>query len=204
MPRRLLPYLIAITLTPVVWGFDSWPQFRGPTRDGMSTEKGLLDRWDKEPPLVWQAEGLGIGYSGVTVAHGMVCTMGDRNGKNTVIALSDKDGKEIWATEIDKAWKDNKGWPGSRSTPTIDGERVYALSPYGALVCLKASTGERIWEKSYLKDFKTGSVWGFGFTESPLVDGDRLICSPGGFEWGIVALNKYHRRGNLALWDEAK
>ena len=201
MPHRLLSFVIAIMVASAVWGFDDWPQFRGPNRNGLSTEKGLLDRWDEAPPLVWKAEGLGIGYSGVAVSRGIACTMGDRNGKNTVICLSDKDGKEIWATEIDKAWKDNKGWPGSRCTPTIDGERIYAVSPFGHLVCLKTATGELVWEKFYQKHFEVHQH-GFGFSESVLVDGDKLVCAPGGEgvmvkgkhkqgDAGIVTLNKY-------------
>src|SRR6476646_2516867 len=123
MLRRLLLLVIGLAFASSVWGFDDWPQWRCRNRDGISTEKGLLDHWDDVPPLVWKAEGLGDGYAGAVVAGGIVCTLGDRNGKTTVIAVRDKDGKEIWATEIDGHWIDSL----SRSpcTPTIDGERIY-------------------------------------------------------------------------------
>src|SRR5262245_16807071 len=119
MPRRLLSLVIGVALASPVWADDPWPQWRGPNRDGVSTEKGLLDRWTDAPPLVWKAQGLGSGYAGAVVDGGIVCTMGSRKGKATVIALSDKDGKELWATEIDASVG---GEVGSMCMPTIDGD----------------------------------------------------------------------------------
>jgi outer membrane protein assembly factor BamB len=146
----------------------------------------LRDAWEDAPPLVWKAEGLGKGYAGAVVDGGIVCTMGDRNGKTAVIAVSDKDGKELWAAEIG----DSRGREFSAMcTPTIDGERVYAVSGNGNLVCLKTATGEHLWGKSYKQDFD-GRTQDFGYAESPLVDGDKLICSPGGPKAGVVALDK--------------
>jgi outer membrane protein assembly factor BamB len=186
MPRRLLPLLPGFVLASAIWAADPWSQWRGPHRDGVSPETGLLDRWKETPPLVWKAEGLGNGYAGAVVDRGIVCTLGSRKGKTAVIAVSDKDGKEIWGTEI----SDSGGREfGSMCTPTMDGERVYAVSGSGNLVCLKTATGERIWEKDFKKDYD-GQTQQFGYAESPLVDGDRLICSPGGPEAGIVALDK--------------
>jgi len=146
MPRRLPSLVIGLAFASVVWASDTWPQWRGSNRDGVSTATGLLDRWEDAPPLVWKAQGLGNGYAGAVVEGGIVCTMGHRKGKTTVIAVSDKDGKEIWGTEIG----DSGGREfGSMCTPTIDGARVYAVSGNGNLVCLKTATGERIWGKSY-------------------------------------------------------
>jgi outer membrane protein assembly factor BamB len=178
--------VIGLAFASAARASDPWPQWRGPNRDGVSAATGLLDHWEEEPPLVWKAKGLGNGYAGVVVDGGIVCTMGERNGKATVIAVSDKDGKEIWGTEVGDA---RGGECSAMCTPTIDGERVYAVSGDGNLVCLKTATGERVWGKSYKKDFD-GRTQDFGYAESPLVDGDLLICNPGGPEAGVVALDK--------------
>src|SRR5262245_8883804 len=121
MSRRLVPLMMGLALASAARAED-WPQWRGPKRDGVSAEKGLRDRWKPAPPLVRKAEGLGHGYAGVAVDGGIVCTMGNRNGKPAVIAVSDKDGKEIWGTEIGDA---GGGHSSAMCTPTIDGERVY-------------------------------------------------------------------------------
>jgi outer membrane protein assembly factor BamB len=193
MPRRLLSLAIGLALTSSGWAFDTWPQWRGPKRDGLSAAKGLLDHWKDAPPLVWKAKGLGNGYAGVVVDGGIVCTMGDRDGKTTVIAVSDKDGKEIWGTAIGDSGRSGFS---AMCTPTIDGERVYAVSGDGNLVCLKTVSGECVWKKSYKQDFD-GQTQQFGYAESPLVDGDKLICSPGGPKAGIVALDK---KTGAELW----
>lgn len=185
MSPRLPALLISLALASAAWA-DPWPQWRGPNRDGLSAEKGLLDRWDEAPPLVWKAKGLGSGYAGVVADGRIVCTMGDRDGKPTVIALSDKDGKELWATPIDDAG--GRGFS-AMCTPTIDGDLLYAVSGNGNLVCLKTASGERVWERSFKKEYD-GATQDFGYAESPLVDGDKLICSPGGPEAAIVALDK--------------
>jgi outer membrane protein assembly factor BamB len=186
MPRRLLSLVVGFALASALSASDTWHQWRGPNRDGVSPAKGLLDRWKEAPPLIWTAKGLGNGYAGVVVDGGIVCTMGNRDGKAMVIAVSDKDGKELWATEIDDA---RGGASAAMCTPTMDGERVYAVSGNGNLVCLKTASGERVWGKSFKDDYD-GDTQQFGYAESPLVDGDKLICSPGGPKAGIVALDK--------------
>src|SRR5262245_56164449 len=150
MPRHLLSLVIGLTFASSAWAPDTWPQWRGPNRDGVSTAKGLLDHWKDAPPLVWKAQGLGYGYAGGVVCRGIVCTMGNRNGKTIVSALSDKDGKELWATEIGDS-RDRE--TSAMCTPTMDGERVYAVSGDGKLVCLKTATGERVWGKDYKQDY---------------------------------------------------
>jgi outer membrane protein assembly factor BamB len=193
MPWRLPSLVMGLVFASAVWATDPWPQWRGPNRDGASAEKGLRDRWGEAPPLLWKAEGLGSGYAGAVVAGGLVCTMGTRDGKAVVIALRDQDGKELWAAEVG----DSRGGAcAAMCTPTLDGTRVYAVSGEGQLVCLKAATGERVWGKSYKRDFG-GRTQDFGYAESPLVDGDKLICSPGGPQAGIVALDK---RTGAELW----
>jgi outer membrane protein assembly factor BamB len=173
-------------------GAHDWPQWRGVHRDATSAETGLLKEWPKQgPPLAWKATGLGRGYSEVSVAGGRIFTMGERRDPNNakeatfVIALDEAKGKELWATRIGDRYGDG----GPRSTPTVDGDRLYALSPRGDLLCLETATGKPVWGKNLPKDFG-GKVGGWRYSESVLVDGDRLICTPGGKEATLVALNK--------------
>jgi len=161
-----------------------WPQWRGPHRDGVSEEHGLLQHWAKSgPKLAWQTSGLGGGYASVAVADGRIYTMGNLSGKAHVIALdASNSGQKVWATPIGQGNEDT-------GTPTVDGDRVYAIGPFGDLVCLQASDGKPVWQKSFTKDFG-GSVPGWKYCESPLVDGDKLICTPGGPKATLVALDK--------------
>ena len=164
-----------------------WPRFHGPNRDNISHETGLLKRWPEGgPPLVWTARGIGHGYSSVSLAHGLIFTAGNIGG-NTVVTALDLGGTIQWQYENGLAWE--KPQPGSRSTPTIDGDRLYHKSPHGELVCLEARTGKRLWELNLLTKFESKSIrW--GLSESPLIDGDRVICSPGGPQAAVVALDK--------------
>ena len=172
---------------------DDWPQWRGPNREDKSAEKGLLKEWPKDgPPLVWKATGIGTGFSGVSVAGGKIFTMGQQKDSTFVYALDEnaKEGvnKVLWSTEIGKP-SNPGGFPGTRCTPTVDGDRVYVLSQEGELACLKAADGKMVWHKSFKDDFNGGEPH-WGFAESPLVDGDRLICTPGGKEGTLLALDK--------------
>lgn len=160
-----------------------WPSWRGPNRDAVSTETGLLKSWSKTgPPLAWRVGGLGKGFASVAIADGRLFTMGERNGKCDLIALDLKDGKELWATPV------GKGSP--NCTPTVDGERIYALDRNGDLLCAKTDTGEPLWRKNFKQDFGGRMESGWGYSESPLVDGDRLLCTPGAKDALIVALDK--------------
>jgi outer membrane protein assembly factor BamB len=170
-----------------------WPQWRGPQRDGVSKETGLLKEWPKEgPPLAWKVKGLGGGYSGPSVAGGLLFGMSYRAGNEVVWALDEKDGKEKWATPIGPAAKNigSPGQEGSRCTPTVDGELVYALGTDGELVCLKAADGKEVWRKNLKKDFGGRYMARWAYCESPLIDGDKLICTPGGKDATVVALDK--------------
>jgi outer membrane protein assembly factor BamB len=171
--------------------FGEWPQWQGPNRDAVSTETGLLQEWPEAgPALVWKASGLGRGLAGISIQNGRIYTMGARDGQECVIALSLKDeGKELWCTPVGKL-ADNLGKPGARCTPAADGDFVYALGSYGDLACLRALDGSTVWQKSFPKDFGGAMMSGWGFSESPLVDGERLICTPGGKDAMMVALNK--------------
>ncbi len=160
-----------------------WTSWRGPNRDGIAPEKGLQKVWDeKGPPLVWKADGFGKGYSSLSISKGIMVTMGEREGAAFVIGIDQSNGKELWATKI------GKGEP--NCTPTIDGELVYSLGRDGDLACCNIKTGELVWSKNYKKDFGGSMMSGWGYSESPLIDGDRLICTPGSNDAMIAALNK--------------
>ena len=160
-----------------------WSRWRGPNNDGVSQERGLLTTWPAEgPPLVWKAGGLGGGFSSVSVADGKIYTMGAKQG-TTITCRDIKDGAEVWTTRIG-------GGDNPNCTPTVDGELVYGVSKEGDLACCKTADGELAWKKNFKQDFdgKMESSW--GFSESPLIDGDLLICTPGGQNAMLAALNK--------------
>ena len=170
-----------------------WPQFHGPARDSICREEGLLKEWPADgPKLLWTLEGLGRGYSTVSIAGGKLFTMGDRKvdaeEAQSVIAFDLATRTELWCTRIGAPHEDG----GPRCTPTVDGDRVYAIGTDGDLVCLNVADGQLVWRKNFVEDYQGQfmSVW--KFSESPLVDGDRLICTPGGPDATIVALNKHN------------
>ncbi len=171
-------------------GSNPWPQFRGPKRDGRSTETGLLKQWPSGGPrLLWKARGLGSGYSSVSVAGGMVLTMGDSSGGNSQVhAIDEATGNKIWSSS--RVGKTGGNYDGTKSTPAIDlaNGKVYALGQFGDLVCLNTSDGSEVWRKNMQSDFG-GSVGGWNYSESPLLDGDRVVVSPGGRQGVVVALN---------------
>jgi outer membrane protein assembly factor BamB len=168
-----------------------WPQFRGPDRNGISKETGLLKEWPKDgPPVAWKVSGLGGGFSAPSVAGGRIFGMSYRGDNEVVWALDEKDGKEQWAKTIAPADKKIGYQVGPRCTPTVDGDLVYALGTAGELVCLKVADGAEVWHKNMEKDFGGRFMAGWGYCESPLIDGDKLICSAGAKEAAVVALNK--------------
>jgi outer membrane protein assembly factor BamB len=174
-----------------------WPQWRGPNRDGISTEAGLLKRWPAGgPPLAWKIKGIGAGYSGVSVAGGRIYTMGDSTDTSFIFALNEADGKQVWAAKVGKIGG-GEGYPGPRCTPAIDDGLVFALGQFGDLVCVDAATGEARWRKHLVSDFGGRMMSDWGYSESPLVDGDRLICTPGGPRGTMIALNK---KTGAELW----
>ncbi len=166
-----------------------WPEWRGPQRDGISTASGLLHSWPAAgPKLVWKASGLGSGFSSLSVVGDRIFTMGDRDGGEFVIALRRASGKKLWSTRVGDEWEPG-GYAGPRCTPTVDGDLLYAIGPHGDLVCLSTSDGKVVWRRR-LRDEFGGRVPNWGYSESPLVDGDRLVCTPGGADAGMVALDK--------------
>jgi outer membrane protein assembly factor BamB len=169
--------------------FD-WPQWQGPARTTISRETGLLKSWPKEgPPLAWKASGLGGGYCTPSIAAGRILGMSYRGDDEVVWALDETNGKELWVTRVAAANRKVGYGEGSRCTPTVDGEVLYALGVSGDLVCLNVADGKLLWQRSLVKDFG-GNIPGWGYSESPLVDGDRVIATPGGKKATLVALNK--------------
>jgi outer membrane protein assembly factor BamB len=174
----------------------NWPQFRGPNRDNVSTDAGLLKEWDADgPSLAWKASGLGIGFSSLAVTKDRIYTMGDQGTSQYVIALSSTDGKPLWKTKVGPNWDDR--YPGPRSTPTIDGALLYAIGTEGDVVCLETATGKERWRKSLVTDFGGQIMSDWKFSESALVDGDRVVVTPGGRNSAIVALDK---RTGAVVW----
>jgi outer membrane protein assembly factor BamB len=166
-----------------------WPQFRGPHRDNVSADKGLLKKWPEGgPELVWTGKGVGDGYSSVAVACDKVFTMGDKDGASWVFALRRDTGEPAWSAKVGKPGGP-RPWEGARGTPTVDGDRVYALGQMGELVCLQTADGKEVWRKDFGKDFGGRSGY-WKYAESPLIDGDRLVCTPGGKVASMVVLNK--------------
>ena len=170
-----------------------WPQWRGPNRDAVSTEKNLLKEWpEKGPPLVWNSAqvndgktgSLGATWSSVVVAGGRLFTMGCKDRNCFVSCLDEATGKLLWETRIDA------GADHPHSTPTVDGDKVYALSLSGQLVCLDTAKGEVVWKKDLEKDFKGKRAQYAGYSESPLIDGDKIVCCPGAEQATMVALKK--------------
>lgn len=168
---------------------NDWPGWRGPSRDGLSPDHGLLSTWTAAgPPLAWKTSGTGVGFSSVAIAGDRLYTMGDKDGSQQLMAFSRSDGKPLWTARIGAPWNDEMGGP--RGTPTVDGDLVYAIGTEGDLVCVEASTGRERWRKSLAQDFggEMMSVW--KFSESPLVDGDRVVATPGAKSAALVALDK--------------
>lgn len=167
----------------------NWPQWRGPNRDGISKETGLLKQWPADgPPLVWKANGAGSGYSSFSISNGKLYTMGLRGDREFVVAFDVATGKEAWATAHGGAFRNDRG-DGPRGTPTVDGDRVYVLGGNGDLSALDARTGKVVWTKNVLEEFG-GSNITWGISESPLVLGNKLLVNAGGPGASIVALNK--------------
>jgi outer membrane protein assembly factor BamB len=163
-----------------------WPQWRGPGRDGLSADVDLLKAWpEKGPPLVWKTGGLGVGYSSVAVAGGRIFSMGDLKDKSQVIAF-DLSGKKLWSAPLGRT---GGNYAGTRSTPTVDGDLVFALGQFGDLACVEAKSGTKRWQRNLEKDFG-GAVGGWNYSESPLVDGESVICAPGGRGGAVLALKK--------------
>jgi outer membrane protein assembly factor BamB len=195
--------VLSSLLVPIHPAFGGdWPQWRGPERDGHSSDTGLLTSWPEGgPKLVWRIQDLGLGYSSLAVIGGRIYTMSDREETSHVLALDAANGKLLWATKLGKGGAPGwGGFVGPRCTPTVDGDLIYAMGQYGELICLTAADGKEVWRRHLVDDFG-GKLPEWGFTESPLIDGGRLVCTPGGSQGAIVALNK--KTGDL-FWQSTQ
>lgn len=182
--------LFTLTIQALAQSAAEWPQWRGANRDGISKETGLLKQWPADgPPLLWKASGAGRGYSTFSISKGRMYTMGLRGEREFIVAFDVATGKEVWATPHGSAAYRNDRGDGPRGTPTIDGDRIYALGGNGDLTALDAKTGKVVWSKNVLKEFG-GSNIRWGISESPLVMGNKLLVNAGGPGASIVALNK--------------
>ena len=167
-----------------------WPGWRGADRTGVSPETGLLREWPEGgPKLLWKVTGMGGGYSTPSVAAGRVYLMGSKAGEEYALALDAKDGKTLWETKVGPVGKDGPpSYPGPRSTPTVDGDRIYVLGSDGDLACLDKD-GKVVWQKNLARDVE-GTRGRWAYSESVLIDGDVLVCTPGGTNASLAALNK--------------
>jgi outer membrane protein assembly factor BamB len=193
MSSHLALCLAAILIFPRLLVADNWPQWRGPQRDGLSRETGLLAEWPKDgPKLLWKTDDIGRGYSSPAVVDDRLYVMANEGLENEFVeALDASTGKRVWSIRVGNVGnpKMQPSFPAARSTPTVDGGATYALSSDGDLVCLETKTGHIRWQKNVRSEFggKAG-IW--AYAESPLVDGDTLVCAPGGTDATVVALAK--------------
>jgi outer membrane protein assembly factor BamB len=165
-----------------------WPQWRGPDRTDVSKETGLLKSWPAGgPKRVWLYENAGNAYSGPAIVNGKLFTLGTRDGNEILLALDANSGKELWIAKLGEIL-DNRWGGGPRGTPTVDGDRVYALGGRGALICAQVADGKVVWQETMQN--LGGKVPGWGYTESVLVDGNQVVCTPGGEKGTIAALDK--------------
>jgi outer membrane protein assembly factor BamB len=181
--------VVFLLLTAILAAAADWPQWRGVNRDGISPETGLLSAWPSGGPRVtWKTNGLGEGYSSLAIAGGRIYTQGQRDRQEFVLAFDVKTGKKLWETATSRDYRNDRG-DGPRGTPTIDGDRLFAMTGDGVVVCLDTATGKTIWSQNVAQKYG-GSIPQWGYSESPLVDGGRLIVMPGGRGASLISLNK--------------
>jgi outer membrane protein assembly factor BamB len=189
MQRLITLALVQLLTSSVLASSADWSQWRGPNRDGTSTETGLLKQWPAGgPTLLWKSADLGGGYSSISASGNKLFTMGEKDGSSYVIALG-TDGKLLWQTKVGKAGAPGwGGFSGPRCTPTVASGLVVGVDQWGDLICVDAETGSEKWRKNYEQDFGAKRPeW--GFAESPLVDENHVIITPGGQQGAMVALN---------------
>jgi outer membrane protein assembly factor BamB len=175
--------------TPAPSPNTDWPQWRGPDRNGISKETGLLTQWPANGPTrLWRVSNLGAGYGSVSTKGERLFVQMQVGRQSVVASLNRANGQLVWSKPLGNSGNNDKG-PGPRGTPTIDGDRLYALSETGDLACLQIADGQIVWQRNILRDFK-GSNIQWLISESPLIDGDRVVVSPGGRDATMVALDK--------------
>lgn len=187
MKRSFLLLVATASLAGAAATNFDWPQFRGPQRSDVSSETGLLKEWPVGGPAqVWLYKNAGNGYSGPAVVAGGYYTQGTRDGKEIVLALDAATGTERWATPIDEILPNNWGG-GPRGTPTFANGNLYLLTGQGTLACLEAKSGKILWQHTMAEI--GGKTPGWEYTESPLVDGTQVVCTPGGPKGALAAFD---------------
>src|SRR5262249_47171119 len=192
MNRGVLGLAVCLGLAvPALLAAADWPQWRGPNRDDISKDTGLLKVWPANGPrLLWTCANTGRGYSGPAVVGDRLYTLGSRDEKvELILCLDANTGQEVWAVEYAPYFPQGAGG-GPRSTPTVSDGLVYVLGPRGDLVCVDARSGARRWALALVKDLGGQLMSGWGYSESPLIDGDLVIVTPGGRQGTLAALNK--------------
>ncbi len=187
---RRVPFFIlwAMLISTAPATAEDWPQWRGPNRDGKSADTGLLKRWPTDgPEIVWQVNNVGVGYGAPAVADGKVFVVGNGPHREWLICLDEKTGEQVWACVTDSIRHNGGGYPGPRCTPSVVDGKIYVIGLAGRVVCCDAKTGAPIWLRDMAIEFGA-QVPASGFSESPLVDGDRVICTPG-MKKTVVALD---------------
>ncbi len=173
-----------------------WPQWRGVNRDGISEESGLLTEWPQQGlPILWKVAG-GDGFSSLAVSDGRVYTFVDRDNTEWAVCLKADSGEELWKVATSPTFREPQGGDGARSTPTVDGSKVYFLGATGALLCLDKKTGETLWQRNVLKDFNASNLH-WGVSSSPLVEEDLLLVNVGGPSASVVA---FHKTTGEVMW----
>ncbi|QEG37371.1 PQQ-binding-like beta-propeller repeat protein [Bythopirellula goksoeyrii] len=179
----------------IVANAEDWPQWQGAIRDGKSNEMGLLTSWDEGgPPRQWLYQDCGYGFGGPAIVGDRLYIMGTRHGEEFLFCLDTETGSELFKTKIGALYENDWG-DGPRGTPTVVDGKIYALAARGNLACVNASTGEEIWSTSLLDI--GGKIPEWGYAESPLVLEDRVLCTPGGSDGAIVALD---RANGQVIW----
>ena len=190
--NNLLAAMLAVLVISGSIGVaEDWPQWRGAARDGKNSETGLFEYWGENgPPVAWVAEGMGSGYASVSVVDGRIYTTGNFEDGQAVVCVDAKTGEQVWKTSLTEK-SPKHGYPGSRSTPSIDIEtgHLYLVTSAGSIECLSSKDGSLVWQRSF-NDWGGKMMSGWGFSESPLIDGDWVLCTPGGKQGMVVALNK--------------
>ena len=200
MTSHALAFLATAVLTATPLLSADWPQWRGAGRVGHSPDTSILAPWPKNgPKQAWIFKDAGIGYSSFSIVGTRLFTMGARQESEQVICLDATTGKELWATSLGPVYENNWG-DGPRSTPTVDGDHLYALSATGILACLNIKDGTEVWKVDVVKSLG-GELQGWGYTESVLIDGDHVICTPGGQQGTMAAL---HKKTGAVVWQSSK
>ena len=202
--RPALAACLAVSLLAMGSPAADWPTFRGADRTAVAPDTNLLESWPADgPPKVWQTKGAGRGYASLAIAGDRIFTLGDglstAADKDEYLSCFDRaTGAQLWTTKTGGAWTDGQeSWQSSRSTPTVDGTMVYVITPFGQLVACGTKDGQEAFRVDLKQQFggKKGDAW--GYSESVLVDGDRVICTPGGEQAAMVALDK---RNGRPIW----